>query len=296
MTSSSSARSGRMWPPSKRSRPYGSSSTTGMSYSRASSSSRRRRSGEQRHAGRVLEVRDRVDELRAARPELAQLVLERVHAHAAVVHRHAARCSGWYAENAWSAPTYVGPSAMTTSPGSRKTFASRSSPCCAPAVTMRSSGAQAHARLGHQRRRSARAGAQRPVASRRTAAPSRPVVLAAPRAWRAATASCGTRRDVGHAAGERDHVGARRRGEQVAHGRGAHARHPLGVAAVPLVEDHSAVPIALTRLLRSAVRRALPGKRQRRPTRYRARVVSRGTTCLRLAGHAARREASIPVR
>ena len=43
-----------------------------------------------RDAAGVLEVRDRVDELGAARTDALELGLEQVHAHAVVVHRHAA--------------------------------------------------------------------------------------------------------------------------------------------------------------------------------------------------------------
>ena len=45
--------------------------------------------------------------------------------------------------------------------------------------------------------------------------------------------------DVGHAAGERDHVGARCGGEQVADGAAAHAGYAVGVSVVPPVEHDS---------------------------------------------------------
>ncbi len=47
--------------------------------------------------------------------------------------------SAWNDRKTVSAVTYDGPSAMTTSPGSRKSFAMSSSACCEPVVTTTSS-------------------------------------------------------------------------------------------------------------------------------------------------------------
>src|SRR6266540_4197002 len=51
----------------------------------------------------------------------------------------ACRTSTWYCEKAERAPTYDGPSATITSPGSQNIRASRSNACCDPTVTTTSS-------------------------------------------------------------------------------------------------------------------------------------------------------------
>ena len=87
--SSSSARIARGISPSKPSRPYGSSSSTSTpaAWQIARISSRRPRSCE--HAGRVVERRDRVEELRALAlgGELVERLGERLGHETAVVHR-----------------------------------------------------------------------------------------------------------------------------------------------------------------------------------------------------------------
>ena len=183
----------------------------------------------QRHAGRVLVGRDRVEEL--GPPAGARPARRWPASSAAGISPSSsiATCTtcAWAAWNMPSAPTYVGPSASTTSPGSRKSRATRSSACCEPTVTTTSSGEAPHARRCRERHHLADPLAQlegRPGRCRtagwwrRARRPSRPSI--------SPTASSGSAAMYGDAAGERHDLGPAGHGEQSSDLGGGHARGP----------------------------------------------------------------------
>ncbi len=137
-------------------------------------------------------------------------------------------------------------------------------------------GAHAHARLGHQlddERASLGAPVARAVLQRCGAlVQDRVVSRLGDRLRRDAT-------HFGHAAGERDHVRAAGRGEQVAYGARAHAREPLRVAVGPPVEDNTCG----THSVHLPSARAFAPKNNKPPRPDRARGY-RGTTYLRSSG------------
>ena len=143
------------------------------------------------------------------------------------------RTSAWWAVSVGTMPGYVGPSAITTSPGSTNTRHISSSTCWPPVVTSTCSGHGRHALALQQpadRRPRLEQALGRAVLQRLGAR------LLGDGGRQLDQHVRRERRHVGQAAGQRDHLGPRDHRHQVAHRRAAQALDPGRVAVAVGVE------------------------------------------------------------